>query len=63
MEYANISNTNIKKLQTIQNIALRIATECTRDANTQNVHDKTKVLPMDTHLKLYATQLKQFTQT
>ena len=63
MEYANISNTNIKKLQTIQNIALRFATGCTRDANTQHLHDKTKVLPMNTHLKLYATQLKQFTQT
>ena len=69
LKYANtiwspiISNTNIKKLQTFQNTALRIATGCTRDTNTQHLHDKTKVLPMDTHLKLHATQLKQLTQT
>ena len=34
-----------------------------RYKNTQHLHDKTKVLPMDTHLKLHATQLKQLTQT
>ena len=58
-----ISNTNIKKLQTIQNTDLRIVTGCTRDANTQHLHDETKVFPIDTHLKLHATQLKQLTQT
>ena len=58
-----ISNTNIKKLQTIQNTALQIATGCTQDTNTQYLQDKTKVLPMDTHIKLYATQLKQLNQT
>ena len=58
-----ISNTNIKKLQIIQNTALRIATGCKRDINTQHLHDETKVLPIDTHLKLYATQLKQVTLT
>ena len=69
LEYENtiwspiISNTNIKKLQTIQNTALQIATGCTRDTNTQHPHDETKVLPMDTYLKLRATQLKQLIQT
>ena len=58
-----ISNINIKKLQTIQNTAFRIAIGCTRDTNTQHLHDETKVLPMDTHLKLHATQLEQLTQT
>ena len=53
----------MKKLQIIQNTALQIATGCTRDTNTQHLHDETKVLPMDTHLKFYATQLKQLTQT
>ena len=39
LEYANtiwspiISNTNIKKLQTIQNTALRIVTDCAEDTN------------------------------
>ena len=36
---------------------------CTRDTNTQHLHDETKVLPMDTHLKLNANQLKQLSQT
>ena len=34
-----------------------------QDTNTQHLHNKTKVLPMDTHLKLYAAQLKQLTQS
>ena len=35
-----------------------------QDTNTQHLHDKTKVLlPIDIHLKLHATQLKQLTQT
>ena len=28
----------------------------------EHLHDETKVLPIDTHLKLHATQLKQLTQ-
>ena len=31
-------------------------------ANTQYLHDEIKVLPMNTHLKLHATQLKKLTQ-
>ena len=58
-----ISNTNIKKLQTIQNTALCIATGCTQDANTPHLHNETKVLPINTHLKLHAIQLKQLSQT
>ena len=50
-------------MQTIQNTASNIATSCTRDTNTQYPRDETKVLPMGTHLKLHATQLKQLTQT
>ena len=50
-------------MQTIQNTAVRIATGCTRDTNTQHLHDETKALPMDTHLKFHATQFKQLTQT
>ena len=63
MEPYHIKHPNIKKLQTIQNTALQIFTGCPQDMNTQHLHDETKVLPMDTHLKLYATQLKQLTQT
>ena len=57
-----MSNTNIKKLQIIQNAFLQIATGCIQDTNTQHLHNETKVLPMDMHLKLHATQLKQLTQ-
>ena len=69
MDYTNtirspiLSNINIKKLQTIHNTALRIATGCTRDTNTQHLYDETKVLLMDTYLKLPVTQLKQLTHT
>ena len=52
LETANHSNT-----------ALRIATGCIRDSNTQCLHDKTKVLPMNIHLKLHAIKPKQLTQT
>ena len=63
LEYVNIiwsptiSNTNIKKLQTIQSTALRIATGCIQDTNTQHLHDKISVLLMDTQLKLHTANL------
>ena len=57
-----ISNTNIKKLQTIQNTALQIATGCTQDTNTQHLHDKTKTFQW-TPIKHQAIELKQSTQT
>ena len=68
LEYANtiwgpiISQTNINKVQIIQNAALRIATGCTRDTNIQHLHDETKILPVSTHLKLLASQFKQQSQ-
>ena len=34
-----------------------------RYKHSQQLHDETKVLLMDTHLKFHATQLKQLTQT
>ena len=43
--------------------SFRIATGCTQDTKTQHLHDKTKVLPVDTHFKLHSTQLKQLIQT
>ena len=53
------SDTNIKKLQTIQNSALRIATGCTADTNAQHLHDETQILPIKQHLQLHASQLLQ----
>ena len=55
-----ISNTN--KLQTIQNSALRTITGCTLDKNTHHLHTETKILPIDTHMKLHGSQLRQQAQ-
>ena len=68
LEYAstiwspNASETNIDKLQIVQNTALRIATGCTHDTNTQHLHDETNVLPMHQHLQLRASQVRQRAQ-
>src|SRR6185436_14779040 len=68
IEYAStvwspiISKTNMDMLQTIQNTALRIATGCTADTNIHHLHQETLVLPLTTHLKLHASQLKEKTK-
>ena len=68
LEYAstiwspNASETNIDKLQIVQNTALRIATGCTHDTNTQHLHDETNVLPIHQHLQLHASQIRQKAQ-
>ncbi|MGK2940486.1 MAG: reverse transcriptase domain-containing protein [Immundisolibacter sp.] len=68
LEYAStvwspiVSNTNINKLQTTQNTALRIATGCTADTNAQHLHEETHVLPVQEHLKLHASLLHQKAQ-
>ena len=64
LEYAStiwspiISDTNIQKLQAIQNAALRIATGCTRDTSIQHLHDECSILPIKQHLILHASQLR-----
>jgi hypothetical protein len=65
LEYASTvwspiaANTNVNKLQTIQNSALRIATGCTKDTNTQHLHEETLVQPLKNHLQLHASQMRQ----
>ena len=49
------------KLKTIQNTALRIATGCVADTNTHHLHHETKVLPIDLHLNLHASNYRQKT--
>ena len=56
------SSTNIEALQTVQNSALRTITGCTRDTNVAHLHQETKILPIDTHLRLHASQLRQQAQ-
>jgi len=67
LEYANptwstiISDKSIKKLDTVQNSALRIATGCSADTNTDHLHQETKILPIQSHLKLHASNYRQKT--
>ena len=59
LEYAStiwspiISNINMYKLQTIQNSAHRTITGSTVDTNSHHMHTETKILPIDTHMKLH----------
>jgi endonuclease/exonuclease/phosphatase (EEP) superfamily protein YafD len=53
------SETNIEKLQTVQNQALRLCTGCTRDTNADHLHTETKILPVLEHLKLHASNYEQ----
>ena len=56
------SDTNFNKPQITQNTALRIATGCTTDTNTQYLHDETHTLPIREHLQLHASQIRQKSQ-
>ena len=56
------SPTNINKLQVMQNAALRACTGCTHDTNIQHLHDETNILPIQKHLQLHASQLRQKAQ-
>ena len=49
----------MQKLQTVQNTALRIATGCTIDTNTDHLHQETKILSLKNHCKLHASNLEQ----
>ena len=68
LEYASTvwapmtKKTHIDKLQTTQNAALRTATGCTLDTNTNHLHDETQILPLSTHLRLHSSQLRQKAQ-
>src|SRR6185436_160153 len=57
-----VSTTQMNNLQIIQNNALRIATGCTADTNTNHLHQETLVLPLSNHLRLHASQLREKTK-
>ena len=65
LEYASsiwslmASPTSINKLQVMQNTALIACTGCTHDTNIQHMHDETKILPIQKHLQLHASQVRQ----
>ena len=63
MEYAspawaaNLSETHLNTLQTLQNKALKITTGCTNTTPTDHIHHETKVLKIKDHLDLRGTQI------
>ena len=65
LEYAGtiyapiISDKQLTALQVTQNQGLRIATGCTSDTNINDIHDETKILPIEKHLRLHSSQLRQ----
>ena len=67
LEYASsiwspmASPTSINKLQVMQNAALRACTGCTHDTNI-HLHDETNILPIQKHLQLHASQVRQKAQ-
>jgi hypothetical protein len=62
LEYAapawhpSLSVSNLTKLQTTQNQALRIITGCTLMTPIPHLHSETKVLPLDIHSNMIGTQ-------
>jgi hypothetical protein len=56
------SKTNIGKLETIQNSALRLAIRCTKDTNIQHLREETEVLPVHKHIQLHAAIYRQKSQ-
>ena len=68
LEYASsiwspmASPTSINKLQVMQNAALKACTGCTHDTNIQHLHDETNILPIQKHLQLHASQIRQKAQ-
>ena len=68
LEYASsiwspmASPASINNLQVMQNAALRACTGCTHDTNIQHLHDETNILPIQKHLQLHASQIRQKAQ-
>ena len=65
LEYAGtiyapiISDKQLTALQVKENQGLRIATGCTSDTNINHIHDETKILPIEKHLRLHSSLLRQ----
>ena len=54
--YPNASPSNIQKLQSLQNSALRIATGCVKMTDPHHLHTETQTLPVSDHLSLLCAQ-------
>src|ERR1700730_7565700 len=49
----------MQKLQTVQNTALRVATDDTADTYMNHFHQETKILLLKDHCNLHTSNLKQ----
>ena len=54
--FPNTNPTILRRLQTIQNSALRIATGCVKMSAIDHLHAETQVLPVESHLSLLCSQ-------
>ena len=54
--FPNVSESSIKKLQIVQNTALRIATGCIKMTPIQHLHTESKILHVKGHLNMLCTQ-------
>ena len=65
LEYGNTifypiaSETQLQRLQIIDNTAKRIITGCTRDTTISHLHNETQMLPIKQHFRLHASLLRQ----
>ena len=65
LEYGNTifypiaSETQLQRLQIIDNTAMRIITGCTRDTTISHLHNETQMLPIKQHFRLHASLLRQ----
>ena len=54
--FPNASNTNIQKLQVIQNSALRLATGCLMMSPIDHLHTEAKIMKVEEHLQMICAQ-------
>ena len=55
--HSDLAKTHMRKLQTTQNTALRVATGCTRSTPTPHLHDEARVLPLGDHMDMRGTHI------
>ena len=55
--FPNTSVSLIQKLQTIQNSALRIATDCVKMTSMDHMHEEIKMLSVQDHLSLISSEI------
>ena len=54
--FTNASSSLVQKLQTIQNVVLRVATSCVKMTSINHLQEETKMLPVLDHISLISSQ-------